>query len=377
MDAFSASDLRKLTADQKGPCVTIYLPTHPLAANGQQDALRLKNLVNEAERKLTDQGQRAPDAKQLLAPLRSLPADSSFWDRRSHGLALFLAEGVLHRYRVPLAFEEAVVVNRRFQVRPLLPLLATDDRFLVLALSQKQVRFFEGTRYGLKEVVVEGLPSDLTSALNYDAAHRGHPVNPSGSKAGWGHGQGAERDTAKEDLAHYFRLVDTALKPMLRDQRVPLVLAAVQYLLPIYREVASYPHLADVALPGNPEHLGEQQLFERTWPLVQPLAERAQQDAAAKYRQFAGTGKTSCDARQILAAAFAGQVESLFVDPAAQVWGRFDPATNHIEVRDGTGANDDDLLDLAAVQTLLSRGTVFAVPPARSPAPPIAAVFRY
>jgi hypothetical protein len=44
---------------------------------------------------------------------------------------------------------------------------------------------------------------------------------------------------------------------------------------------------------------------------------------------------------------------------------------------DTVGATSDDLLDLAAVQTLSNRGTVYSVEAEKCPSPPICAVFRY
>ena len=123
MDAFSTSDLRKLTAAHPGPCVSIFMPTHAAGRDGQQDALRLKNLLSQAERSLVDQGLRAPEAKELLEPVRDWPAETSFWEKRSQGLAVYVAAGLLNRFRVPLPLDEMVVVNRRFQVKPLLPLI--------------------------------------------------------------------------------------------------------------------------------------------------------------------------------------------------------------------------------------------------------------
>jgi hypothetical protein len=107
------------------------------------------------------------------------------------------------------------------------------------------------------------------------------------------HGQGDERDIAKEDLAKYFRLIDTALHPVLRNQQTPMILAAVQYLLPIFRDASTYPHIASEELAGNPDHLSGHELHARAWPLVAAWSEAHQVAAAAKYHQLAGTGKTA------------------------------------------------------------------------------------
>jgi len=382
MDTFSTRELKRLTATRQGPCVTIYMPTHSATRDGQQDALRLKNLVGQAECSLIDQGMRGPDAKKLLAPVRDLPAEPGFWEKRARGLAVFLSDGIFDRFRVPLELDETVIVNRRFQVKPLLPLLSTNDQFFLLAISQNRVRFFEGRRFSIREVTVEGMPDNMEHALNIDSAERGSQVHSAmrgdlGKQAAVFHGHGGEREVAKDDLARYFRMIDAALHRELRDQHAPLVLAGVQYLLPIYREVSSYAHIAADELPGNPDHLNEQELHRRAWPLVEANVGNARQEATAKYRQLAGTGKTANDVRQIVPAAHQGQVETLFVDRSSHEWGLYDPATGEVQLRSPRQPEDDDLLDYAAVQTLLHRGSVYAVAPDQSPSPPIAAVFRY
>ena len=256
MDTFSTSDLRRLTTAQQGPCVSIFMPTHAAGRDGQQDALRLKNLLAQAERGLVEQGLRVPDIKQLLEPVRELPAESGFWEKRSLGLAVFVTEGLLNRFRVPLPLDEMVVVNRRFQIKPLLPLIGANDQYFVLALSQNRVRLLEGRQFGMQEVKVDGLPKDMAQFLNYDSSERpslahAAPRSQPGKSSAVVHSLGGEREPAKDELAQYFRAIDAGLRETLRDQRAPLILAGVQYLLPIYREVSSYAFIAKDEVAGK------------------------------------------------------------------------------------------------------------------------------
>ena len=156
-----------------------------------------------------------------------------------------------------------------------------------------------------------------------------------------------------------------------------MFLAGVQYLLPIFRDVASYPHIADEALPGNPEHLSETQLHARAWPLMVQRIDAQRQQAADRYRELAGTGKASNSIRRIVPNAHQGAVESLFVDRTAHQWGTYDAVTGDIQLRATPGPDTDDLLDFAATQTALNRGNVFAVDHDEMPAHAVAAVFRY
>jgi hypothetical protein len=68
----------------------------------------------------------------------------------------------------------------------------------------------------------------------------------------------------------------------------------------------------------------------------------------------------------------------LFVAVGFQQWGTFDPATNTVWVHEEAEPGDEDLLDFAAIQTLLNRGTVYAVEPEKVPDETLlAAVSRY
>ncbi len=76
-----------------------------------------------------------------------------------------------------------------------------------------------------------------------------------------------------------------------------------------------------------------------------------------------------------------GRVESLFVAVGHQQWGTFDPDTHRAYLHPSAEPGDEDLLDLAVVQTLLHGGNVYMVNLEEMPDDPmhgpLAAVFRY
>ena len=165
----------------------------------------------------------------------------------------------------------------------------------------------------------------------------------------------------------YFRQIDQGLQDFLREEPAPLVLAGVEYLLPIYKEANTYPHLLGEGITGNPEGVSPEELHRQAWALVEPHFRQEQEKAAARYRQLAGTGKTANDAREIVPAAYHGRVECLFVAVGRQQWGDYDPGTDQVSIHPEPQPGDFDVLDLAATQTLLQGGTVYAVEPAEVP----------
>ena len=91
MDVLTTSDLRNLASIQAEHCITIYMPTNVTGRDAEQDPARLRDLLQQAEGKLVNRGMRAPEARTLLEPARSLITDSLFWRERSQGVAVFIS----------------------------------------------------------------------------------------------------------------------------------------------------------------------------------------------------------------------------------------------------------------------------------------------
>ena len=171
----------------------------------------------------------------VLAPLWRLVDDGLFWQDQSDGLALYSRLGWWRSLRVPLDLPELAVVADRFHISPLLPLLASDGHFFVLALSQNQIRLLEGTRDRLEEAHLPGIPLGVRDALQGEEAHKQlqlYVADRGGVGArGIFHGHGSAGDVQKDQVLRYFRKANRALREVLAGDRAPMVLAAVTTLL--------------------------------------------------------------------------------------------------------------------------------------------------
>ncbi|MBI4786261.1 MAG: hypothetical protein HY782_04355 [Chloroflexi bacterium] len=390
MALLSRSELDTLAQTEGKWCISIFMPTHRAGQDTQQDPIRLRSLFKQAETRLLEEGLRGPQANDLLKPAQELLDRHDFWQSQSDGLAVFVSPQLNRFYRLPFPFAESVMVNTRFYLKPLIPLLSGDGRFFVLALSQNQVRLLEGTRYSVDEIYLDGLPNlpkNLADALKYDQfdrAAQSHTFSGEGG-AKFGrtaifHGQGSNQEDPKTNVRIFFQQVNEGLRAILAHQHAPLILAGVEFLHPLYREVNIYPHLVEKGIFGNPEILKADELHARALAILQPLFEEPQKHAVETYRQLAGekSDRASNDLKQIVPAAIYGRVGTLFVAKDAQLWGKFDPASDLLHVHTQRERGDEDLLDLAATQTLRNHGDVYAFEasqmPDRSPAD---AVFRY
>ncbi|RCJ39712.1 hypothetical protein A6770_11545 [Nostoc minutum NIES-26] len=391
MTILSADELKTLIEHPHSHCISLYMPMQKAGPEIRQNPIRFKNLIREAEERLDAMGIRHTEAVNFLQPAMELDT-TDFWEHQDHGLAILISSDVFRYYRLPMEFQELVVVSDRFHLKPLLHLINNDGKFYILALSQKDAKFFEGTRSGLNEVEVENMPKSIDEALQYDetakegqfriATSKGSTSSPfSRSQPGAFHGQGSpDRDKHQEAILQYFHAVDAALHEKLRDREAPLILAGVEYLHPIYREANTYPHLIEEGITRRLELFQPEELHAQAWPIVEPLFHQSEQDAMELYQQLAGegTGKASSDLKEIISAAYYQRVDSLFVPVGQQIWGEFDPDSMAVDLHPEPEPDDEDMLDFAAIHTLLNGGTVYAVESEQMPNDTLAAaIFRY
>jgi hypothetical protein len=388
MDVLTRTELEQLMRKEQQGCVSIYMPTHRTGVDAQQDPIRLKNLLGQTEKELRDVGMDRRDVQKMVEPATILLQDSDFWQHQSDGLAIFLSSKGTRRYRLPLNFEEFVTVMDRFHIKPLLPLFTGDGKFYILALSQNVVRLLLGTRYSVSQIDIGQVGGSLAEAIpsgNHQTDLQLHSSGSTGGMSGAGsvtfHGQsGGSDESDKHELLRYFRLVSNGLMEFLQGDSVPLVLAGVEYLLPIYKEANTYPNLMDRVITGNPDLLSADELHKSAWEIVSPRFKMAHEEALAHYQQLAGQAseRVADTLEKIVPAAFDGRIETLFITAGVQNWGVFNPDTNKVEHHTQRESGDESLLDLAAVQTYLKGGIVYAMEPDKVPGgTSAAAILRY
>lgn len=380
MKNLTLDQIKGLAQQTASPSISIFLPTHRSGQDAQQDPIRLKNLLRDAEKQLLDGGMGPREAGALLQPAQALLDDANFWNHQHDGLAVFMSADDFHYYALPFSVEELLVVAQSYYVKPVLPLFTNNGHYYVLAISQNEIRLFEGTRYGVGQIdLPEGTPESLEAALRLDGPQKTLQMHPGGG-GGMFHGQGPGDEEQKVWIEQYLNLVDTSLKEIFREQNAPLVLAGVDYLLPMYRKVSEYQNIMEEGITGNPDHLRPEELQEQAWRIVETYFQQETKKIVEQYQQLADTDKATDNVEEIVAAAFNGRVDKLILSVENQIWGAFNPKDGKV-MRSSNGQSKKynlALLDFTAMHTLQNGGTVCALSQDEMPTDsPIAAVFRY
>ncbi len=255
-------------------CVTIYVPLHNPSGWTNPNRIELKNLLKAARVALEDTDIPKRDLKKTLRPIQNMLKDSEFWPRHRESLVIF-AQAKFFRY-YHLAEDQVrymITVKRGFNLKPLLQTMHKNRPYFVLALDHKHVQLYEGDHYHLKPVHLKDFPSDMESALNYDEnpkwyqTHTIAPTRPGKDSEAY-HGQYNISQVDKEMLEEFFRIIDHRLHYYLSSQNKPLILAGVNYLLPIYRKVNTYSYLWGKSIKGNIKDTRPQVIQNKAWALM-------------------------------------------------------------------------------------------------------------
>lgn len=382
MESLSREELHMLAARHEKPCVSLFMPTHRVVSDIREDQIRLKNLLRRAEKSLAHFGLRNPETQDLLTPAKSILHDTPFWQHQKDGLALFVSAQLFRSYQLPFTPDERVMVAHRFHLKPLIAHLSGDVSFYILTISKKSISLYHCSRSGMNEIELTDVPRGLPDALKYDdfekqlQFHTG--TQGTGQRPAIFHGHGGPKDWDKKNLMQYLQLADRGLHQYLKDKNEPLVLAGMDYLLAVYREVTTYPYLLESEITGNPQAMSKDELYEKAWATVHPPIKRKQEEAANHYHTLVNTDRCSCRWEDILPAALEGRVEVLFVNPGVHLWARVDPNTHKPTPCEEEEPGAEDIFDLITVQVYLHRATIYVLSHEEMPdQKPLAAIFRY
>jgi len=381
MRQFSIDYLTRLLADHKGPCVSLYQPTHRHRPDCLQDPIRYRNLLREMEASLREKYPKR-EVRALTEKFHALARDIPFWNFRTDGLAILGSEEMFQVFDLQRPVKELVIVAESFHVKPLLRVYQSSDRFQVLCLNRREAKLYEGNRYALDPVDLSDVPATITEALGEELTEPHLTVSSHGEGAGGRtmyHGHGSKRDEVDIDTERFFRVVDRAiLERHSRPSGLPLMLAAPAECHAPFRKVTHNPFLMAEGLMANPEVLGMEELREQAWRKLEPIYLEKLAGLVEGFRAAASREAGSDDIRAVARAAVEGRVETLLIEADREIPGRIDPATGRVEPGDLSHPEIGDLIDDLAVIVFRLKGTVVVVPAERMPvATGVAAAYRF
>lgn len=293
-----------------------------------------------------------------------------------------MSENTFKYIKLPAAPVQETLVNSSFLVAPLIPFISREEYFYLLSISKKQAKLFKADYFGIQFIPVDELPNGVDDVVHFENKDD-QQLFRTGGRGGTGganfHGIGAGKPDEKTNVAMYFKEVDRTLwEEIFREEHVPLLLAGVEYQLPIYRSVSVYKNIWPDALTGNHDYDNMTTLYAKAKEIMQPYFEEKRNKALDDYGNKSATALTSSITDDIIPAAYYGQIAQLFVEENAHIWGTFDEAANELQLHTEKQENSECLVDKAIIKTIQTGGDVFIMEKDKMPQEStMAAIMRY
>ena len=365
-------------AGSPAPCITVLLPPYrPGDQIGSIPGL-LKTYCQEIARQLALRHIPETEAEDLIEPLLRLTSESvTGWHS---GRAIFRSPEIFTMLDGLEAVKPAFTVGRCFQIRPVLAALNLPREVYLLKLSQKQVELLKFAGGRAESVPLpKAVPRTLDEALEFkppdhDLENRSTAGASVGSMRGVRFGTGTGREVAQTYLSDFYKVVDRGVWEVVRRD-APLVLAGVDQDTALYRSVSDYPNLLNETIHGGVNSpISGDELLRRVEAIVRRAAVDRNAAKLAEVRERMAPARFAADLDTILRAAADKRVDSLYLNQDAQAVGVF--GGDRLGGRANWG--EEDLLNVAAIETFLHGGDVFALPAAKMPQGlEAAAVLRY
>ena len=367
--------LGQLATHRAKRCVSIYSPLEMAGGDVQKNPIELKNLLKKAREFLPKE-----QAEALARRLEPVQSNEAAKRSRSPGLAIFHSPAWSETFELPLPVQPLVVVEDRFHLKPLLALLAQPSRFYVLALSQKAVRLLEGDPWEVRRVDTNGqLPTSIAAYTATDGVEKALQVHSGKGGTALHHGQGLGEYRHHEDTKRYLTAIDAGMRTLLTPNDAPLVLAGVGELTSAFRASSKHANICEGEISGNVDAQSDNELHQRALPLAEASLLAEQESVRRRARELAHTQHATTNLNEAALAARDGRIDTLFVENGVCLWGRVDDRTRSISRQKRQTRDNEDLLDMIAVQTFDKGGDVFVVDAEQMPTEgcELFAVLRY
>lgn len=366
-----SGDEAQLLGTGSGWRLSLFLPLEKSSHEAKVGAVQLRDLRKAAEAEMDGRLIGHQEREALLAPIDALLNAPPAHIYHGEGLAVYASEGFSKTVVLPQSPAPSVEVDRHFRLDPIFQGLAGKDRFYLLCLSLHSIQLWEGDGVSMKPIPLGELETNIKDALHFEDSdtqvqfhtNSGSPSrNNSKGQGSTFFGVGGENHDRKGEFLSFFRIIDKGIAAKLVDKRIPLILAGVGYLMPIFREANTYGRLAPFQIPGATHAVGPiGELHAKASALLREDHQREMQKALAEYRENLTNARTVSGFTDVVPSACHKRLTHLFIRRDARQWGIFNPADGRTEVLGEYRHGAEDLVKLAAVKTLLGHGKVYIV----------------
>ncbi|MCF8336138.1 MAG: hypothetical protein K9H65_06020, partial [Bacteroidales bacterium] len=289
MKQLESNLLERLSKERSPNSISIYMPTPKENPESKENKNRinLKNKIKLARQQLKEQGLQEDSIEEYLKPLNDIVDDALFLRNLWEGLVIFLNQNIFEYYTLPLDFKDFMYMGEDFYLLPLLRPVKENKEFYILSLNLHGVKLYKSDRFNISEVEVEEfIPEKLEEAVGFDH-YKDKVYQHRSAKVGDGrtffHGHAKGEEEKKEEELKFLRYVDQGLQNILNNEDKPLIVASVDYIFGLFKEVTDYKHLKEENISESPKEESINGLQQKAWELIQKELDKEKEQIVQKY----------------------------------------------------------------------------------------------
>lgn len=286
--------IKEIQAKQAYPSVTITLPTHRTSPDNEKDAIRLKNLVQDAVSRLENEfGKR--ESAQIIEEIQRL-ADEIDHQYNLDGVVIFVSNDFSASYKLPFRLPERVSIEDNFLTRDLVYAMNRSPVYLLTVLSENGTRLFTGNKDMLDEVQDYGFPFSLEGVTAN--ASPGQDISQVNDRI----------------VTDHMRDIGEALNEARKEIDAPIIVVGVDRNIGHFRDgarnsddVMLYIHSG---LSGESEH----ELAKNIWPQIKDALAEERKKVFDDIGAAKGNNRFVGGLNEVWQACVDGRVETLIVE---------------------------------------------------------------
>ncbi len=364
-------------------CISIYLPLSGVTETNK-DKINLKNQITKIREKLSQEYRLSTrQINEKLTPFIDFYDNPGMWKTGNKGLVLFQYGNEFSYIFLPDASDTRTYISDHLYLLPLANLVHKNRNLFILTLSANHVHLYEATYDHIKESpLVEKLPTDKEDVIGKDVHQKSlqYRSGQGEAESGMYHGQGAGSDSERKwEYEKYFREVDQKVNDLLPKNQHELVIAGVDYLYPIYKNISNYKNIYPKPITGNFDQPNQNLLQEEARKILLEQESKELNEQKQRFDELLNVRRASYKLEEVVSASVEGKIDYLFINNEQEIWGLYKPESDSVIIAPEKNIDNVSLLNLTAINTIRGGGKVFIVDKENMPARDthINAVFRY
>lgn len=303
-----SNDIQMLLHEKSEICISIIMPTQRLSPGRRTDPVELYNIMQDVKSNLLNKYDNA-----IILPLM-LAMDEMYeqidFMHNAAGIGLFVSAQVKKLISFFFPVRERVTIAQSFDIRDLLYESYYTTPYVVLLLSRKETKLFNGRLNSLTEITDMHFPQKNEVKYEYSRHTRGN------SNEGHSFVKEIEKDKSVMEeirIKNFFRETDKLLNNY-PNNGTHLIVTGENKDLSYFRQVTTHEENIACNIPGNYTIYNEHELGALTWKAMKLFQDNNKEKLVSDFEEKAGQGLGLSGLDNIWKAVQEGRGYKLFVE---------------------------------------------------------------